>query len=186
MPVRTRLFALGAVVALLALAGCQNREAEASTLPPVQVVTRPAASAGGACILWDWEFIRETIGVDFSIAASEQVDDTSVCVVQTADAEWPYLSLAVVESTSATAAQFAAEMTPKKATKVKGLGRTAYRLQTAAAGGHGPVIEIGWLSSAEQIETLRYTFAKDAPSAEVKAMQTKLVDLAQGLDTTEG
>ncbi|MEV8506511.1 hypothetical protein AB0368_16995 [Actinoplanes sp. NPDC051475] len=183
---RKRPIALGAAVALLALAGCSDKKADAASLPPVRIVQQPAASAGGACILWDYAFIKEKIGVDFSIAASDQVDDTSTCVVQTTTAEWPYLALSVVESTKADAELFTEELTPAKATKLKGLGKAGYRLVTKASGGHGPTVEIGWLSEAKQLQTLRFTFAKGAASGDVKQMQTKLLSLAKAMDTTEG
>nr|BFE68672.1 hypothetical protein GCM10020092_019730 [Actinoplanes digitatis] len=121
--VGSRLFALGTAVALLAVAGCSDHRSEAASLPPVQIVQQPAASAGGACILWDYEFIEEKIGVRFSVAAADQVDITSTCVVQTEREEWPYLALSVVESTKADASTFAAENIPAKATKLKGLGK---------------------------------------------------------------
>jgi len=79
--VRTRLVGLAA--GLLALTGCTDREPPAQSLPPVQVVAEPAASAGGACILWDYAFIQQKIGVTFTVAASDTVDDTSTCVVRT-------------------------------------------------------------------------------------------------------
>jgi hypothetical protein len=185
--VRSRLFALGAAVALLALAGCTKSGGEgAAALPPLQMVQQPAASAGGACILWDYGFIEEKIGVKFSVAAADQVDDASTCVVQTERDEWPYLALCVVESTKADAALFTEALTPKKATKLKGLGKAGYRLVTKASGGHGPTVEIGWLSEAAQLQTLRFTFAKDAAGADVAKMSGKLLALAKAMDTTEG
>ncbi|GID98178.1 hypothetical protein ACFQFC_30615 [Amorphoplanes digitatis] len=182
----SRLFALGTAVALLAVAGCSDHRSEAAGLPPVQIVQQPAASAGGACILWDYEFIEEKIGVRFSVAAADQVDITSTCVVQTEREEWPYLALSVVESTKADASTFAAENIPAKATKLKGLGKAGYRLVSKASGGHGPTVEIGWLSEAAQLQTLRYTFAKGAAGAEVTKMSTKLLALAKAMDTTNG
>jgi len=184
--VRSRLFAFGAAVALLALAGCTDKKAEASSLPPVQLVQLPAASAGGACILWDYAFIEQKIGVKFSVAAADQVDDTSTCVVQTTDADYPYLALSVVESTKADAKLFTAELMPAKATKVKGLGQAGYRLVSKASGKHGPTVEIGWLSEAEQLQTLRFTFAQNAKSDAVTRLGTSLVSLAKAMDTTEG
>lgn len=182
---RSRLFALGAATALLALGGCTDKKAEAA-LPPLQIVQQPAASAGGACILWDYGFIEQKIGVKFTVAASDQVDDTSTCVVQTEADDWPYLALSVVESTKADAELFTEELMPKKATKLKGLGKAGYRLVTKASGGHGPTIEIGWLSEAEQLQTLRFTFAKDAKSDAVTQMSPKLLSLAKAMDTTDG
>ncbi len=183
---RSRLIALGAAAVLLALAGCTDEKAEADALPPVQIVQLPAASAGGACILWDYAFIEQKIGVKFTIAASDQIDNTSTCVVQTEAADWPDLALSVVESTKADAAMFTEELMPKKATKVKGLGKAGYRLVTKASGTHGPTVEIGWLSEAEQLQTLRFTFPKEAPRGAVDDLSPKLLDLAKAMDTTDG
>jgi hypothetical protein len=183
--VRTVLAALG-VVSLLAASGCNAKQDTAATLPPVPVAEVPAASAGGACILWDWSFIEEKVGVRFSVAASDQVDDTSTCVVQTVSGSWPDLSLSVVEQTKADAKIFLADRMPKKAVKLKGLGKAGYRFNTAATAGHGPSVEIGWLSEAEQLQTLKFTFAKGASSASVTQMNTKLLDLAKAMDTTDG
>ena len=183
---RSRLIALGAAAALLALAGCTQPKAEADALPPVRVVQLPAASAGGACILWDYAFIEQTIGVAFTVAASDQVDDTSTCVVQTETADWPDLALSVVESTKADAAMFTKELMPAKAAKVTGLGQAGYRLVTKAAGKHGPTVEIGWLSEAKQLQTLRFTFPRGAQSDAVDDLSPKLLDLAKAMDTTGG
>ncbi|GAA3908111.1 hypothetical protein [Actinoplanes auranticolor] len=183
---RSRLIAVGATAALLLLTGCTDKKDETAAPPPVQVVQQPAASAGGACILWDYAFIEQKIGVAFSIAASDQIDDTSTCVVQTDSADWPDLALSVVESTKADAELFTEELMPKKATKLKGLGKAGYRLVTKASGGHGPTVEIGWLSEAEQLQTLRFTFPADAPSEAVDDLAPKLLDLAKAMDTTDG
>lgn len=173
---------------LLAVAGCdkKGRSADAAVLPPVEAAEQPAASAGGACILWDYAFIQDKIGVKFEVAASGQVDDTSTCVVQTIADDYPDLALSVVESTPADVKLFNAELKPDKATTVKGLGKAGYRFNAAASGAHGPVVEIGWLSEAKQLQTLRFTFAKTAKAADVTAMNTKLLDLARAMDTTAG
>jgi hypothetical protein len=183
--VRTVLAALG-VVSLLAASGCNEKKDAPAALPPVTIAEAPAASAGGACILWDWTFIEEKIGVRFSVAASDQVDDTSTCVVQTVNGSWPDLSLSVVEQTRADAKIFLATRVPKKSVKLKGLGKAGYRLNTVATGDHGPSVEIGWLSEAEQLQTLKFTFAKGAPSASVTQMNNQLLDLAKAMDTTDG
>ncbi len=177
--------ALG-VVALLAVSGCNEKEEAATELPPITLAVAPAASAGGACILWDWSFIEEKIGVKFSVAASDQVDDTSTCVVQTVEGSWPDLSFSVVEQTKADAKTFLATRMPKKAVKLKGLGKAGYRLNSAAASGHGPSVEIGWLSEAEQLQTLKFTFAKGASSSAVTRMNTGLLEMAKAMDTTDG
>jgi hypothetical protein len=92
----------------------------------------------------------------------------------------------VVESTKADAALFAEELVPKKATKLKGLGKAGYRLVSKASDGHGPVVEIGWLSEADQLQTLRYTFPKGAQKDAVDELSAKLLTLAKAMDTTEG
>ena len=182
---RSRSVAVGAV-ALLTLAGCARPSPpDENVLPPVQLIQQPAASAGGACILWNYAFIKQKIGVTFEVAASDQVDNTSTCVVQTIAGDWPDLALSVVESTTADAGTFTGLM-PAKAVKLRGLGKAAYRLDVPAGRGHGPVVEIGWLSEAKQLQTLRFTFAKGATAAEVKAMHTKLLNLAKAMDTTAG
>jgi hypothetical protein len=177
---------LGAAV-LLAVPGCSKpAEITSQTLPPVKVVEPPAASSGGACILWDWSFIEEKIGIRFSVAASDQVDETSTCVVQNVNEPWPDLSLSVVETTKADAKLFLDERMPEKATKLKNLGKAAYRLNSKAADGHGPTVEIGWLSEAKQLQTLRFRFAQGAKADEVKDMNAKLFELAKAMDTTSG
>lgn len=174
-------------VALLALAGCHKRDdPKSQTLPPVQLVEQPAASAGGACILWDYAFIQRKIGVKFDVAAADQVDDTSSCVVQTVQGDFPDLMLSVVESTKADAKLFLANLKPAKATALKGLGKAGYRLNSPAAGDHGPSIEISWLSEANQLQTLKFTFAKTAGPDDVTAMNGNLLTLAKALDTTNG
>ena len=182
---RTRS-AVVCAVALLALAGCAKREPRPEALPPVQLVEQPAASAGGACILWDYAFIQEKIGVSFDVAAADQVDDTSTCVVQTVHGDYPDLTLSVVESTKADAKLFLSDLKPNRATKLKGLGKAGYRLTSDAEAGHGPTVEIGWLSEADQLQTLKFTFAKNAKADDVTAMNSKLLDLARAMDTTDG
>ncbi len=185
---RSRSVAAVGAVALLALTGCNHKrdEPKPETLPPVQLVEQPAASAGGACILWDYSFIREKIGVTFDVAAADQVDDTSSCVVQTVDGDYPDLMLSVVESTPADAKLFLSDLKPAKATTLKGLGKAGYRLNEAAAADHGPGIEISWLSEASQLQTLKLTFATTAKPDDVTAMNAKLLDLAKAMDTTNG
>jgi hypothetical protein len=188
--VPTRLAALGAAV-LFAVSGCSSPADDSATIvtpeaPAADLAEQPAASAGGACILWDYNFIEQMIGIRFAVAAADQVEDTSTCVVQTLSAAWPDLALSVVETTTANATIFLDTRMPEKATKLTGLGRAGYRLNTKASGGHGPTVEIGWLSEARQLQTLRFTFAKDATNADVKDMNAKLLELAKALSTTNG
>jgi hypothetical protein len=182
--VRSRPLALLVAAAALLLAGCTDKSASASELPPVRAVEQPAASAGGACILWDYAFIEKQIGVRFSVAAADQSGDASTCVVQTENGDWPDLTLSVVESTTADAKLFLDNVMPKKAVKLAGLGKAGYRLNTPATADHGPSIEIGWLSEAAQLQSLRFTFAKGTSTNALNSMNTSLLNLAKAMDTT--
>ena len=183
---RSRFVAAGAAAAAaLALAGCTDK-AEDPALPPVRVVEQPAASAGGACVLWDYAFIEDQIGVRFTVAAGRTVDKTSTCVVQTENGTAPFLVYSVVDSTAADAEIFTESITPDKATKVKGLGQAGYQLLGKAAKDVGPSIEVTWLSEAEQMQSLKFTFAKGAPADAVTDMSKRLVSMAKTMDTTDG
>jgi hypothetical protein len=184
--VRSPLTALVAVAGLLVLTGCNARAGSdaAAAAPAPPAVEQPAASAGGACILWDYGFIQKQIGVRFTVAAADQVDDTSTCVVQTENGDYPDLALAVVESSKADAKLFLSTLAPKKSTALKGLGQAGYRLVSDAADGHGPTVEVGWLSEAAQLQTLRFTFAEGATTAAVTDLSDRLVTLAKAMDTT--
>jgi hypothetical protein len=182
--VRSRLLAAGAILATLALAGCTKDEQPATAMPPVQVVELPAASAGGACILWDYAFIEEMIGVRFTVAAGDQVDDTATCVVRTEEGPEPSLVL-TVSASSANAELFTDDLMPKKAAKLKGLGLAGYRLVTKKASS-GTVVEVGWLSQGHQLQSLKFSLAKGAPQDAVNDMAAALVTMAQAMDTTDG
>ena len=76
---------------------------------------------------------------------------------------------------------------PDKATKVKGLGKAGYRLVGKAAGGLGPSIEVGWLSEAEQLQTLRFTFAEGRrPAAVAPTCRSACSPWPKAMDTTDG
>jgi hypothetical protein len=184
--VRTRLFAIGAVAALLVLTGCTPRRATIAIPSDPPVAPKPAAAAGGACILWDYPFIQQKIGVAFTVAAAGESDDTSTCVVQTATGDYPDLALSVVENTAADGKLFLSTLMPKTASAVKGLGKAGYRLVSPASADRGPAIEIGWLSEAAQLQTLKFTFGPGATQASVNDMSAKLLTLAKAMDTTNG
>lgn len=182
--VGTRVFALGVGLVVM-LAGCSGNgagNASPAAPPPAQLTEVPAASAGGACILWDYAFIEEQLGVLFDVAAADQAANTSTCVVQSAGAARPDLSLSVVEHTEADAELFTAGLVPGGAVKVKKLGLAAYRLVGKAAGDHGPVIEVGWLSADQQLMTLRFTFPVGASPADAEAMAGRMIALARSLN----
>jgi hypothetical protein len=106
-------------------------------------------------------------------------------VVQAVDGEYPDLILSVVESTTADAKLFLSDLKPDKATTLKGLGKAAYRVNAAASGDHGPSVEISWMSEADQLQSLKFTFGRSAPADDVTAMNGKLLNLAKAMDTTD-
>ncbi|GAA0456771.1 hypothetical protein Ade02nite_05740 [Paractinoplanes deccanensis] len=180
---RSRLAVLA--LTLLAAGACDNKPAEraAATLPPPPPsVEQPAAAAGGACTRLNYEYVKKAIGVRFTVAAANQAEGVSSCVLQTVDATWPDLTLAVIGSTAATADQFLDDLMPAKGIKLKGLGKAAYLLKSPASGAHGPAVEIGWLNAAKQIQTLRFTFPKSAASTAVTQMNRQLFTLAKAMD----
>lgn len=186
---RPRLVVPAAVCALLALAACSPDNAPASgaaagqPLPELQV---PASAAGGACILLDYPQIEEHIGVRFDVAASDQSGETATCVVQTEGSTRPDLTLVVVESTTADARTYLAELKPAGAKSLSGLGSAAYRqVLPAAEDGAGPAVELGWLTKDRQVLSLRFTFGAGAGAQEANDMAGRLVNLAQALDSDE-
>lgn len=178
--------ALGVGLLLLFLTGCSGgRAADAQASPalrPEQPTTVAAAAAGGPCIMWDYALIEEQIGVLFDVAAANRTGTAASCVVQSAGAARPDLSLSVVESTEADAAVFTAELMPPGATKVKKLGVVAYRRIDKASGDHGPVIELGWLSADKQLMIMRFTFAVGASPADAETMAGRMVALARAVN----
>src|SRR5690349_14679245 len=108
----------------------------------------PAAAAagdqGGACQLIEYEMIKATLGLDFSVAAAGQHENTYTCVVQARGASFPDLVLAVT-ATAADETVFKSTVQPKGATAVAGLGKLGFSTTFPAAGNAGPGIEVGWL-----------------------------------------
>ncbi len=170
---------------LLALAGCSaDQPVSADPGPAVPAARPPAAAAGGACILLDFGLIAEKLGVTFDVAAADQAQDASTCVVQREGASRPDLMLSVVERTSADGPMFLAELKPAKAAAVPGLGAAGYRLLTGGSGAAGPVVEVGWLTKNAQLKTLRFTFEAGAPTDRADQLAPRLVELAKALDST--
>jgi hypothetical protein len=182
--VRLRLLALGTGI-VAALTGCGADAAGAPPArPPVRVVQIPAASAGGVCVRWDYRLIERLIGIRFEAAASHRIGDTSTCVVQVQGADRPDLALSVVEGLSADADLFTTEIVPAGATKLRTLGRAGYRSVSKATGDHGPVVEVGWLSTDRQLIILRFTFPQGASKAEASTMAGRVTALARKLDAS--
>jgi hypothetical protein len=181
-----------AVFALVAaLAGCTPAGADPGAAPtrggtPAVAPTPsgplgpppPAAYAGGACLLLDYEVIRAILGVDFNVSAAADTSGTYTCVIQDTAAAEPDLTLSIT-ATDLSAAEFIRDVQPKGAKAVARLGRVGYEIALG-----GPAIEVSWLSGNNRLLVLRYTFPPDAPAATVTAMLPKLADLAHQVDAT--
>jgi hypothetical protein len=176
--------ALGAALAACVLVGVAGCTGQAGADPGAQPRHYPAAAAGGACLLLDYNAITAAVGVTFDTAGASRRDDTYSCVVTQGDADYPDLALSVTP-TKADEVIFAASVSPSGSTPVKGLGKIAYVVDSAAGGGHGPRWEVGWLSGNQRLMVLRFTFAKGAPAADVSALKAKIVELAKRIDRTD-
>jgi hypothetical protein len=168
----------------MAVAGCGDdhpRAAPKAVLPSMD--RQPAATAGGACQLLDYDDIQTQLGVRFDIAASGNVDATYTCVLQPAATELPDLSLAVT-ATQVDTTTFKSSVAPKGGASVSELGKIAYSQSVPAADGAGPALEVGWLSANQRLIVLRYTAADGTAGDDVQALLPKVVDLAKLVDLT--
>ncbi|MGQ5260078.1 hypothetical protein ACTWLT_04920 [Micromonospora sp. ZYX-F-536] len=167
----------------LLVSGC-GAEAEPVAVPPPApiAVDVAAASSGGACRLLDFTVIEQVVKVRFDVAAASERDDTYTCVLRAERAALPELTLAVTE-TKIDKATFGADMVPDKAAKVTGLGQQAYRRTLAAAGGDGPVAEVGWLAGDGRMAELTWTGGRGTERSAAEKRTADLIALAKKVDT---
>jgi hypothetical protein len=150
----------------------------ASTAPPT-----PAALAGGACLLLDFNTVAKHLGTTFTVSAAADTSGTFSCVLQQSSASYPRLTLSIT-ATDLSPADFTADVKPKDATSVAELGKTAYEEQVSATKSAGPVIEVGWLSGNDRLIVFRYAFPAGTSAAVSKALAPKMVSLAKIVDQT--
>jgi hypothetical protein len=151
----------------------------ASTAP----TPRPAAMAGGACLLLDFDVIKRDLGTAFNVAASADTSGTFTCVVQDSTRPRPIMVVAIT-ATDLTTTEFKSDAQPAGAKPVTKLGKIGYEIVHSAAGSAGPVVEIGWLSGNDRLITIRYTCAAGTPSAAVKDLASRIATLARAVDIT--
>lgn len=170
-----------ALTALLLLAGCDDAGAAAPAAPS----TTPAAAAGGACQLLDFAVVNAKLapelGADLAVAAAASQDNTFTCVLQPRAAATPDLILSVSTTTIAPDI-YTANVPPKSATPVDGLGAAAYQQQTPATEGAAPAVEVGWLAGNKRIIQLTVHLAPGTTDDKAAALQPKLVSLAKLID----
>ena len=181
---RARLSLLGVGAAVL-IGGCTEASAQGPRPVPAIVPPAPpaAAAAGGVCELLDFVVISQTIGTRFDVAAATRQDETHTCVLQATGASRPDLVLTLTP-TSVDAALFEETVTPDGAGEIPGLGKSAYRHMIEAGSGHGPGVEVGWLSADNRLITLRYMFPTKAPESKATTIAPKLISLAKKVDAT--
>ena len=175
-----------AAAALLAASGCSRNASAVTDKGPTAsapATRQPAALAGGACQLLDYDVVEAELGVRFALAAAATNTATFTCVLQTADAAEPDLSLAVT-ATMADESVFRSSVVPKGATTLSDLGKIGYQIGVPAAGGVGPGLEVGWLSANQRLMLLRLRTAGGTAVAAVNALLPKLVELAKKIDLT--
>lgn len=141
----------------------------------------PAAIAGGACQLLDYDVITTTVGFTFDVAAAGQTGGTYTCVLEQSKAKLPDMSLSIA-STQADPTVFKKVVAPKGSAAVPDLGKAGYSAVVAATAGAGPVVEVGWLSGNQRIITLRLRTAASTAAADAAALVPKLVALAKQID----
>jgi hypothetical protein len=170
---------------LLGAAACGRPAAGADRKPePTPSPTRwPAATAGGACQLLDFDQIAATVGTTFEVAAASQTGATYTCVLEQTRANLPDLSLSVT-STQADVGIFKSTVMPSGAASVADLGKSGYSATVPAAAGAGPGVEVGWLSGNQRLITLRLRTTPGTPAADTTALLPKLVTLAKQIDMT--
>lgn len=173
---RRGVAALGLAVVGLVAGGC-DEEVE----PSGPRGGWPLGAAGMACQLLDYAVVEQALGTAFDTAGGATVESTYSCVLTQGEREYPDLTLAVTP-TSANEVIFMATLVPSGASDVEDLGRSAYLMHRPAGDGHGPAVEVGWLSASGRLVVLRYTFAEGADAEAVAEMGTRIADYAQQLE----
>lgn len=174
VPVRAALAVLLSVAPAVALAGCDR-----GSDPPL-----PAAAAGGACRLVNYDTVAAKLGTRFDTAGSARDGETYTCALTAGEHAYPDLVFAVTAS-HADAVIFTATITPSGATPVTDLGVVGYRIRRAGSAASGPLCEVGWLSANARLMLVRYTFPPQTPDQQADELLPRLVDLARILDVTE-
>lgn len=175
------------VAALLTATSCARSAGVDATAPSPAAHTlappqpKPAALAGGACLLMDFGVVNKALGSSFNVAAAADKSGTYTCVLETSKADVPNLTIAIT-STDLTVAEFKSLAVPSGSASVTGLGKIGYSEQIAAAKTTGAGVEVGWLSGNGRLIVMRYTLAADGSVG--SGLTDQVVALARTVDLT--
>ena len=178
---RINVLATGVLLpGVLALAGC-GLDANAGTGNRA-----PAATAGRACQVVEYEVVAKATGTTFDTAGGAQSGETYTCVLGVTGKTFPDLTVAMTPSTIS-AVIFIATVRPSGSLDIDQLGVEAYQAtlepKTAADGTvSGPVLELGWISASHRLVFLKYAFPASATPADVEAFAPGLIRLAISID----
>ncbi|WP_326554711.1 hypothetical protein [Micromonospora sp. NBC_01813] len=194
MPGRLRVCAVGVI--LLLAAGCSNEAAATepgapatdgpaspppSPVEPYPEVPRPpAAEAGGACEMFDFDVVEQTVGFRFEVAAASTHEKTQSCLLRPDEEPLPDLMVSISD-TKASAAVFADDVAPVGAKKIDNLGKAAYwiPLKPDPDTGYGAALEVNWITADPKSLSLRWTFAPGDDELSAVELAPKMVELAR-------
>jgi hypothetical protein len=186
-----RLVAAGLLIAIFGLAGCKVTSAAASapivtpsiSLAPSVGPPPPAAMAGGACLLLDFDTINKDLGSSFSTAGAADKNETYTCVVLAGPGARPNLTLSIT-ATTLTTTDFTATVVPAGTKPVAQLGKIGYLEHIKPTASAGPAIEVGWLSGNERLIIMRYSMANGTSDADATSVEAGMTALAKTVDVT--
>jgi len=168
----------------------------ASPSPTPARSVAPAASAGGLCRQFTFDRVASLVGVRFEVAAaSGKAGSEQVCVLQQVGVAAPDLTFSKLpldeekdaeppaegdEAPLSPVEAFRSDYQPQNAKNLGALGRAAYSRVVAAAGGGGPMLEVGWLGTANVFILSHTTAPGTTPAVAAKQLAT-VVALAKEL-----
>jgi hypothetical protein len=176
--------ALAAALLTTALAACSpagaDRTADPGTVTSTSTEPPTAADAGGACLLLDFAATNKALGTAFDVAGAGQSGDTFSCVLRSAAAEYPMMSVALTPTKTDVPTFQSPAIWPKGAAFVGALGKVAYRISLKATDEHGPGVEVTWLSGNDRLITLQVLVGKGKEALPYQKVVTlaRLVDQA--------
>jgi hypothetical protein len=178
--VRRRVSTAVLIVVGTLLAGCGQEAVAGTNERP------PAATAGRACQLIEYDVVATALGTQFDTAGGAQSGDTYTCVLGVQGKPYPDLTFAM-SPTTVSPLIFSVTVPPSGATAVDQLGVSAYQVvlpPVSAPDGtaSGTGLEVCWLSSRNLMVVMRYTYQASATPDDMAKIAAGLVVLAKQVD----